>query len=185
MPALWNRRHEIVARELAAGKHYLEASAALGDDGKPVYDPNASSFKANARKRAQHPDIRRRVAELQALGVERAEQGIGVTIEYVLEKLCQIAEYNIDDYLTPPDQFGHRHIDVARAPRELLARLNELTQENAGGVLRTKIRGYDKIAALALMAKILGATRDDAAQSIDRLGERIDRAIGRTNTEAV
>lgn len=185
MPALTNRRHEIVAQELAVGKHYEEASRAPGDDGKPVYDPNASSYKANARKRAQHPDIRRRVAELQALGAARAEEGIGVTLEYVLAKLAAIAEYNIDDYLTPPDALGHRHIDVAKAPRELLARIAELVQEDAGGgVRRSKIKGYDKIAALALMAKILGGTRDDAAQSIDRLGERIDRAIGRSTETA-
>jgi hypothetical protein len=36
----------------------------LDDDGRPAYNPDASSYAANARKRVQLPDIKKR--ELRA-----------------------------------------------------------------------------------------------------------------------
>ena len=65
MPVLRKGKHELVAQALAIGKSAVEASRAAGY-------PDGSSFAPNARKRAQHPGIRARVAELQERGAELA-----------------------------------------------------------------------------------------------------------------
>jgi hypothetical protein len=65
MPVLRKHKHELVAQALAVGKSTVEASRAANY-------PDGSSFASNARRRAQHPSIRARVAELQAKGAELA-----------------------------------------------------------------------------------------------------------------
>jgi hypothetical protein len=65
MPVLRNPRPEVVAQELAAGRSTAEASHEAGY-------PAGSSFSSNARKRAQRPGIRARVAEIQTRGAELA-----------------------------------------------------------------------------------------------------------------
>lgn len=85
MSALWNQKLEVVAQELAAGKTPLEASEAAG------YPSAASSFASNARKRAQRADVRKRVREIRAPAIKRAEDGAGVTSEWMLTKLYKVA----------------------------------------------------------------------------------------------
>ena len=65
MPVLRKGKHELVAQALAIGKSAVEASRAADY-------PDGSSFAPNARRRAQHPSIRARVAELQERGAELA-----------------------------------------------------------------------------------------------------------------
>lgn len=200
---LKNWKHERIARELAVGKTPEEASAVLDDDGKPLYDPAASSFANNARKRAAMPEMVRRVAELRAPGiraaerrvaaavagnareVQAAEHGIAVTVEWLLRRLMDIAEFNIDDYMTPPDPVtGERRIDISAVPRHLLGRLGEVAQEVDEGecgfrVRRTRIKN-DKMAALQLIAKITGAAKEEGRDGAAAgLAERLDRARAR------
>lgn len=182
MPILRNQRLETVAQELACGHSPDEASRIAG------YDQRASSFSPNARKRAARKDVQARLAEIRAPGVHAAE----VTTEWMLTKLREFAEYNIDDYLTPPDARGQRFIDISRAPRALLARLSELQQDvtetgkrrRRVTLRRTKIRGYNAIEAIALMAKIKGAIDDPVANAIGGLGERLNRAVERLHKAA-
>jgi hypothetical protein len=130
MPALKNPKQERVAQELAIGKSAEEASAALDADGRPIYDTSASSFASNARRRAQHPAIRARVAELRAPAIVAAEESVAVTVEWMLAKLKSLAEYNIDDYLTPPDDRGRRYVDLSYRPsRSHLMRLTHCCEE--------------------------------------------------------
>ena len=65
MPVLRKPKHELVAQALAAGRSAVEAS-------RDAQYPDGSSFESNARRRAQHPSIRERVAELQGRGAELA-----------------------------------------------------------------------------------------------------------------
>jgi hypothetical protein len=91
MAFLVNARHEIVAQELAAGKTPTEASVIAGY-------PAGSSFAPNARRRAQHANIRARMVEILA---ERAMRTEGLrphvhpndvaNTEYIATKLAQLA----------------------------------------------------------------------------------------------
>jgi hypothetical protein len=153
MPALWNAKLEIVAQELAAGKKPEAASRIAG------YPTKAKAFAANARKRAVREDVLARIEELRAPGIKAAEESLGITTEYLLAKLDNITNYNIDDYLTAPNKQGTRFLDVSFCPRDLLSRIAELNQEVSGGkrkLLRTKIKGYSVIDGIRLMAQIKG-----------------------------
>jgi hypothetical protein len=83
MPAIKNPKLEAVAQELANGKSTEEASRAAGY-------PDGSSFKPNAKRRAQRPDVKARVAELRAPGVAKAEEHVAINTEYVLTKASDI-----------------------------------------------------------------------------------------------
>ena len=85
MAALRRPKRERFAQELALGKTAKEAAE------KAEYTGSLKSFAKNASKRARCPDIKRRVAELRAPGVQRAEHGVQVTREWMLEKLYRIA----------------------------------------------------------------------------------------------
>lgn len=91
MGALRDPRWENGAQHLAAGKHapgrtlYEEAAEIAG------YDPDGSSFKANARKWSQHQHVRVRVAEIQRAGAAMAEVSAG-SILLELEEARGIAK---------------------------------------------------------------------------------------------
>lgn len=155
MAVLRNPRHEIVARELAAGKSAYEASEAAS------WPCRTATQKANARKRAQRKDIQARKAEIQAPAAQRAE----ISAEYLLTKLDRLLDYNVDDYLSAPDRSGQRFLDVSRCSRQQLERLTELAmdaEEVAGGrttkvtVRKTRIKGNDPVGIMRLMAQIAG-----------------------------
>jgi hypothetical protein len=88
MAVLRDRRHEKVAQLLAVMTPYEEASREAG------YRPG-SSFRDNARKRAQRPDIRARVAELQAKEAEL----VSIDVAWIKRKTAEIAGVDI-----PPDE---------------------------------------------------------------------------------
>lgn len=174
MPALRNPKHEIVAQELAAGHTPEQAS-------ETAKFPKGSSFAANARKRAQRKDIKARVAEIQEPMAERA----GITAEYLLAKLDNYTDYNIDDYLTA-DENGRRFLDVSNVPRQTLSRLSELSQEvmSLGGkrsklrtITKTKIKGYDPIGAMRLMAQIAGLLKPEKVELTGKDGTPITPTI--------
>jgi len=166
MSSLRDPRLELFARELAAALNdAVPASEAAELAGKAAGYPvgrNYKTFAANCRKRAQREDVQGRVSDLRAPGIERAEQGLGITTEYLLAKLDNLTNFNIDDYLTPAGKKGGaRFLDIATAPRHVLGRLSEVGQEVAETVrgktvLRTKLKGYNVIDGIRLMAQIKG-----------------------------
>lgn len=168
MAALREPRLELFARELAAalnnGVAPSEAAVQAGREAKYPAAKKASTFAANCRKRAQRKDVQARVAELRAPGIKRAEEAIGITTEYLLAKLDNLTNYNIDDYLTAADKQGRRFLDVGKVPRDVLGRLAELAQDvsvtgpkkNRFTLLRTKVKGYNVIDGIRLMAQIKG-----------------------------
>jgi hypothetical protein len=97
-----------------------------------------------------------------------------VDAAWVLRKLKRRADYNVDDFLTPPNEAGVRYFDISRASCEQLEGLAELMfdettegiGEKAQGVRRTKIKG-EAMEALNLMARILGMIKtNDVAVNV-------------------
>lgn len=164
MPVLRDPSLELFAQELALAlsEGVAPSAAAVRASERASYPASVSveTFAANSRKRAQRADVRRRVAELRLPGIRRAEEAIGITTEYLLAKLDNLTNYNIDDYLGPPDKKGNRYFDIGRVPRDVLGRIAELSQETVEGrkrtLLRTKIKGYGVIDGIRLMAQIKG-----------------------------
>ena len=183
MPRLRDPQHEMIAQRMAAGMDVYAANEAAG------YDPKASSFKPNARKRSNRPEVRARIGELMDRAAEIAEIDAG----YVLHKLNGLLQFNVDDFLGAPLDNGQRVLDVSRASREDLDRVAELAQEvlqrrgrkdGPQSILRTKVKGYDKVAILGHMARIVGAERDPTADALVGLGDKLNAAIRRAKEAA-
>jgi hypothetical protein len=152
MSVLRNPCYERMAQELALGKDAPEAARAA-----EALDPEGSSFKHNARKLSHHPDIRARVQEIRQHETRDAELA-QINLDWLKLKLFRLCSFNLDDYLTEPNEAGERFFDIGKCSREQLERLSELTIEkplDAPGKIRVK--GYDQITALGLMARLLGA----------------------------
>lgn len=171
MPALWNKKLEIVAQELAAGRSPEEASATA------QYPTDASSFKPNARKRAQRKDVVARIAEIRAPAIARAEASAGVTVEWMLTKLHDLAEYNADDYLAPCDENGQRFYDLNKVSRAMLGRLSEarISEVTRGRGRNRKrlaqcsaVKGHDPFAAIKLAAQIKGVLNPDVSVTVNQ-----------------
>lgn len=165
MAGLRDPRLELFARELTAalndGVSHGEAAEIAGQAAGYPVGRNFKTFAANCRKRAQREDVQSRVAELRAPGIERAEQGLGITTEYLLAKLDNLTNFNIEDYLSPGKKGSARFLDVATAPRHVLGRLSELSQESSENgerktLVRTRLKGYNVIDGIRLMAQIKG-----------------------------
>jgi phage terminase small subunit len=152
MPVLLNPKHEAAAQALARFVE-IEEAAVIGG-----LDPNGSSFASNARKFCNRLK-RTRVKEIW----EAAALINELDAAWLLRKLKAKAEYNIDDFLTAPNEAGIRFIDIRKASREQLEGLTELTieeftegrGESAVDVRRTKIAG-EVMAALNLIARVQG-----------------------------
>lgn len=168
MPVLREPRLELFARELAALLNDMvapsDAAARAGEAAGYPVGKSRVTFEANCRKRAQREDVKARVDELRAPGIKRAEEGLGISAEYLLAKLDNLTNFNVADYLSGPDKKGVRHIDLSSAPRELLGRLAEATQDvsESGAktkrrtIMRTRIKGFNVIDGIRLMAQIKG-----------------------------
>jgi hypothetical protein len=78
---LSNRKLEIVAQHLAKGATAKEASIAAG------YRTTGAAFAANCRQRANCPEVKSRVAALQAKAAER----LTIDLAWIYERLVEIA----------------------------------------------------------------------------------------------
>lgn len=162
-------RFKAVAKALFEGLSAVEASRAAG------YDEKGTSFEANARKRAAHPQVRAYLAEMQKRAAALAEIDRG----YVLVNLKQAAEFNLADYLEF-DRLGKPEVVLKGRSRELMGRLGEAAFEPSKYGLKTRIKG-DKLAALTLIARIIGADKDPVADALTGIGERLDKAFARAS----
>lgn len=80
MPILRNRKHEVVAQEMAVGKNAIEASAAAR------FPTTTKTHKDNARKRAHRKDIKARVLELRQQANAKGVTAVVVTIEKLIDE---------------------------------------------------------------------------------------------------
>jgi hypothetical protein len=168
MPTLQNPDHErlcqALIRRLAAGEQ--RATALPQAYRETIYSGGNSdnaSIAPNSRRLIQRPEVRARIAELMQRVAEHAE----IDAIWAVRQLRQrVEDYNIDDYLTAPNAAGERHFDISKASREQLGKLAELSMEavTEGGskddppdyARKIKIKPYDPVAAIALIARICG-----------------------------
>lgn len=114
----------------------------------------------NARRLANRQDVSARLAELAQRSAVLAE----LDASWALVQLKRYTQFNVADYLTEPNEAGVRFFNIGSVPHEKMALLSELTLEEftegrgaaATDLRRTKIKGYDPIQALSLMARIAG-----------------------------
>jgi hypothetical protein len=77
---LRNRKYEVIAQQLARGAAAIEASLAAG------YRSDGSAFAANCRQRANCPQVKARVAALQAKALEKVNLDLG----WIFERLGKL-----------------------------------------------------------------------------------------------
>lgn len=132
MAALRDRRHEKVAQLLALMKTPEEASREAGyKDG--------TSFAANARKRAQHPRIRSRVAEIQAKEADLAS----VDVAWIRRKTAEVAGVDIAaDAIKASDKIAALNLLAKMTPGALVPQKIAPTDADGDGpaVIETIIR---------------------------------------------
>lgn len=114
----------------------------------------------NTRKLCGREDVKARLIELAERSATLAAIEGGWIMIQAKNLLDEIDQHNLDDFLTPKDEFGKRDIDVSRASREQLARLTELAIEPGKYGTKIKIKGPDRYSAkpaiLALIARVGG-----------------------------
>lgn len=194
MGVLGNIKHEAFAqevhrRQLSGEKRGVARTAAYrtaiytGD--APVEDV---AIAPDARKLANRHDVRDRIQEL----ADFASKLAGIDKNWALVKLKGYAEGNLDDYLGPPDAEGYRYFDLSEVPRDKIALLGELTQDQITEyfgdkddpgrrlIRKVKLKLHDPLAALRLMAEISGwkaAEKHDL--SFINHGDKLDAALKR------
>lgn len=146
MPILQNQRQELFANLLARGKMQSKAYAEAG------YKPNSKS----AKKLAQHPDVKRRIAELNELAVAETT----LTVQKVLDELMKLGFSNMLDYIKI-DEDGSAELDFKGLTREQAAAIGEITTEETTNprtgeiTKRTKFKLLDKKGALVDLGRHL------------------------------
>lgn len=110
MPRGSKSRLEAFAQAIAAGHTPIKAAEVAGY-------PKGSSFKANAKKRAQRADVRAMVMSLRQPHLDKVNEAIAVTVEWATKHLRRIVESAARN----EDQPSHSD---ARSSIELLARMN-------------------------------------------------------------
>jgi hypothetical protein len=165
MPALENFLHERFCQALhaklwAGEKQSLARLAAYRETMYRGENPNDEALKPNTRRLCQRKDVAARLTELAERAATLAVLEAGWGMVQAKNLLDEIDAHNIDDFLTAPNEFGDRHIDISKASREQLARLTELAIEPGKFGTKIKIKGPDRYTAkpaiLALMARIAG-----------------------------
>src|ERR1700722_8688298 len=117
MPVLKNAKHERFAQEVAKGKTGIEAYVAAG------YSPDVG----NAGRLTKNDRIRTRIDEILTNGAKRAEIDVAWAMGELKRMFGEARDFNLDDYLGPPDDEGNRYYDLSLVPREKLALLTEMT----------------------------------------------------------
>lgn len=166
---LANQRRERFAQAIARRVPRLEAMAEAGF---------AKPTEPNARRLANEPAVKARVAEIM---LQEAEQ-VGAHAGAILLEMCRIGYANLHD-LMKRDEHGNvlPQFDPNRPiTRELAAAIQEMGFDSKG---RPKIKVHDKPAALRDLAKIFELFSDAGDMNVQvnvGLGDRLDRALART-----
>lgn len=130
MAALRDRRHEKVAQLLAVMKSAEEASREAGyKDG--------SSFADNARKRANRPDIKARVAELQAKEADL----VSINVEWLKREAAEVAGVKLDPAtVKASDKVAALNLLAKMTPGALVPQHTELSGPDGGPIIQTITR---------------------------------------------
>jgi phage terminase small subunit len=153
MPILKNAKHEKFAQNIAKLQSQDAAYAVAG------YKPNAS----HASRLARNGKVKARVAELVAVGAEKAE----LDVAKVLAELAKIGFANMMDYIGVTGD-GDPFVTLANMTREQAAAVQQITVEDykdgrgddARDVRKITFKLSDKRAALVDIGKHLGMFKE-------------------------
>lgn len=156
MPVLANPKHEAYAQHRAKGLPHELAHKKTG------YKPG----KRNGDRFRRDGVILARIQEIQSISANKA----GITIDRIMKEAALIGFSNLNDYIDTTGSEPVMRLD--RTTRDQMAALSEITTETryerAGPgeepvrVVKTKIKAWDKLAALEKLGKQLGMWRDKA-----------------------
>jgi phage terminase small subunit len=162
MPALENSRHEAFARAIVKGMAAGPAYVAAG------YAPKGADQNAHALTR--NHKVAKRIAELKAEAADGAVMGA----REVLERLTVLGRSNMQDYVGAHGQL----LNVSQLTREHAAAIQEYTVEQSSDeVMRTKLKLYDKRAALVDLGRHYKLFTDK--QELD-VGETLEKLIAKS-----
>ena len=153
MPILSKPKYELFAQELAKGTKPGVAYVVAG------FNAHAS----NAVRLSKNEHVAARVAELLAVGAERA----GVTVQRIVEEFAKIGFANMADYMRAGEG-GDPYLDFSALTRDQAAALCEVTVEDfkdgrggdARDVRRIKFKLHDKLNALEKLGKHVGMFKE-------------------------
>jgi phage terminase small subunit len=161
MPMLTNRKHEIFAREIAAGEG-LEASY-IRAGYKPGY-----SARFNASRLRNTRLVKERVNEL----LDQFNQQAGVKAEYVQAKLMPLLQVNFKDLLDDDGQLKPMH-DL---PREVTAAVKSIKYDRKTGQVAEVVL-TDKVSTATCLLKSIGAINESEPAANLMQFNRIERVI--------
>lgn len=155
MPVLKNRRWEAIA-QLASSPKKLSLSAIAKEAG--------FSTRQNVHKVLRRPEVKKRVAELQAKMAAKAE----VDGARVLKEFERIAFSRVTDYMTigedglPIIDFAHMTEDQKVALAEIQVDMLDVEKDGKRQreTKRVKFKLHDKLTALAKLAAHHGVCKD-------------------------
>jgi hypothetical protein len=147
---IWAGEKAVEACEAAYRETILEPGAAT----------SGTAFSANVRKLRNLPAVKARLQQLADHAAKLAGIDAGWALVELKRELDAIGSFNLDDFLSKPDERGRRYIDLNKVPREQLALLTEMTTRDTKYGAEIKIKGpnrySDKPNIISLMAKIAG-----------------------------
>lgn len=161
MPVLSNPRHETFCQEKAKGRTNMEAYLTAGYKGK-----NRNSADVTAKRLADRPEVKARLAELMEGAAEKAE----VTIAEVLRELKRIGfsdirntvkwQTNVLGMVEDPETGQMRPaltnevavVNSADMSVDHAAAIAEISQSDKGGI---KVKHHNKVQALELIGRHL------------------------------
>lgn len=174
MGVLGNPLHERFCQEL---HKLLWAGGHLGDSRTKAYElagfeSNETCRAPNARKLCQNTKVKARLDELATRAATLATLDSGWALMQLAADAEAIKSFNLDNYLSPPDEEGNRYYDLALVGPKELALLTELSTETSvelgdeekgtkdRKIHKIKLKGPNKyperVAIIALMARIAG-----------------------------
>jgi phage terminase small subunit len=149
MPALKNNRHELFAQGLAQGKPASEAHVFAG------YRRN----RHNASTLSKNKTILKRIAEIQAPALKRAE----VTIERLAEELAHISTIDVSEVLRVTGTKVYLLKPLADLPKAITATIAALKSTKDG----LEVKFHDKLTAIRLLGNHKGMFKENINLSVE------------------
>jgi hypothetical protein len=178
---LHERFCEALHKRIWAGEKQSEARVAAYRE--TVYrgdNADDNALKPNTRRLCQRPEVKRRLNELAEKSATLAAIEGGWLMIQAKGLIEDIDRFNVDDFLTPRSEGGHRRLDISTATREQLALLTELSIEPGEHGTKIKIKGPDRYSAkpviLALIARVGGYEAPKKLAATDKDGANLSFA---------
>jgi hypothetical protein len=125
---------------------------------------SAQAWAEKSAKLQRKDKIQARIAELQQIGKQKANEDFAMSADEILYRLTLIARANIADYMQI-DKTGQPTIAFDTATPAQMYALQECSVDDIetkrGRGKRTKIKLLDRIAALELLGRLHGMFKND------------------------